>query len=79
MRLADVENPMVLEKVERTLPPRFTVIENDDDIDNPQYDVFGSFIASNDEYLVFGDDVIHIDNAAKYLEECLQANYKVKK
>lgn len=76
MRLADVENPIILGQIERTVPPRLVVSVDED---NPKYDIFGSFIASNDEYLVFGDDVIHIDNAAKYLEECLQANYKVKK
>lgn len=75
MRLADVENPIILGQIERTVPPRLVVsIE-----DNPKYDIFGSFIASNDEYLVFGDHVIHVDNAARYLEEYLNADYKVKK
>lgn len=79
MRTADVENPMVLARIERTLPPRLVVIENANDIDNPTHDVFGSFIASNDEYLVFDDHVIHVENAYLYMEKYLNADRKTKK
>ncbi|WP_431810837.1 hypothetical protein [Lysinibacillus capsici] len=61
MKLLEVENPMVLGRIEYSLPPYEPVVSfemNDD---------FGSFIASGDVYFEIGDAFIHIDNISDYL------------
>ncbi|WP_346234538.1 hypothetical protein MKY04_12795 [Lysinibacillus telephonicus] len=76
-----VENPFVLGRIERCKVPKLVVIDTSDNnnIENPNYDVFGQVIVSNDEYYVFGEHVIHIENLPRYFEDYLKAEYKVKK
>lgn len=70
-----VENPMVLGRIERPSygPVVFKVVNE------PRYDFFGSFIASNDEYLLINGDVVHVENAVQYLVEVQGAKLFTKK
>lgn len=61
MNLLQVENPMVLGRIEYPTPS----YEHDVILD--MYDDFGSFIASGDVYFEIGDALIHIDNISDYL------------
>ncbi|RUL56491.1 hypothetical protein [Lysinibacillus antri] len=76
-----VENPMVLGRIEHYSRPRLVVIDTCDknDFENPTYDIFESFIASNDDYYVFGEHVVHMDNLPRYFEDYLKAECRVKK
>lgn len=77
-----VENPMILGRIERhQQPPKLVVINtaDDNDIDNPAYDIFGHIIVRNDEYYVFGEHVIHVENIERYFEEYLKAEWRQKK
>lgn len=76
-----VENPMILGRIERYPAQRLVVVDikGNDDIKNPQYDIYGSIIVSNDEYFVFGDHVIHYENICQYFEDYLKAEWKIKK
>lgn len=79
--MIQVENPMVLGRIERYPVPRLVVIDTTDnnDIDNPNYDIYGQLIVSNDEYYVFGDHVIHTENIGRYFEDYLKAEWRIKK
>ena len=77
-----IENPMVLGRINRQQrPPSITIIDitDDDDIDDPDYDIFGQIIVKNDEYYVFGEHVIHVENIERYFEEYLKAEWRQKK
>lgn len=59
--LIEVENPMVLGRIEYPVPgyePTISFEMNDD---------FGSFIASRDVFFEIGDAIVHIDNVSDYL------------
>lgn len=79
--MSAVENPMVLGRIERYPAPRLVVVnpKESNDIDNPKYDVYGQFIAPNDDYFVLQNHVIHLENLGQYFEEHLKAKWKVKK
>lgn len=77
-----IENPMILGRIERNHKPNKLVVidtTDDNDTDNPDYDIFGQIIVKNDEYYVFGEHVIHVENIEKYFEDYLKAVHKVKK
>lgn len=76
-----VENPMILGRIEHNKPTRLVVIDTTDnnDIDNPSHDIFGQIIVKNDEYYVFGEHVIHVENIERYFEEYLKAEWRQKK
>lgn len=79
--MSAVENPIVLGRIERYPAPRLVVIDitDNNDVNNPAYDIFGQIIVSKDEYYVFGEHVVHIENLPRYFEDYLKAEYKVKK
>lgn len=45
----------------------------------PDEDLYGSVIATNDEYFVFDDDVVHLENLERYVGDKLGAICMVKK
>ena len=45
----------------------------------PDEDLYGSIIATNDEYFVFDDDVVHLENLERYVEDKLGALCMVRK
>ncbi|MFJ3386289.1 hypothetical protein [Lysinibacillus sp. NPDC086135] len=59
--LLEVENPMVLGRIEYPTPPYEPVVSFE------IHDDFGSFIASGDVYFEIGDAIVHIDNISDYL------------
>ena len=61
MNLLQVENPMVLGRIEYPTPSYEPNVIFD------MYDDFGSFIASGDVYFEIGDVLVHIDNISDYL------------
>ena len=59
--LLEVENPMVLGRIEYPTPRYEPVVSFE------MHDDFGSFIASGDVYFEIGDAFIHIENISDYL------------
>jgi len=59
--LLEVENPMVLGRIEYPVPRYEPVVTFE------MHDDFGSFIACGDVYFEIGDAFIHIDNISDYL------------
>jgi len=59
--LLEVENPMVLGRIEYPMPPYEPVVSFE------MHDDFGSFIASHDVFFEIGDAIVHIDNISDYL------------
>ena len=59
--LLEVENPMVLGRIEYPTLPYEPVVSFE------MHDDFGSFIASRDVYFEIGDAIVHIENISDYL------------
>ncbi len=59
--LLEVENPMVLGRIEYPSPPY------EPSISFEMHDDFGSFIACGDVFFEIGDAIVHIDNISDYL------------
>ncbi|MGE7954835.1 hypothetical protein [Lysinibacillus xylanilyticus] len=59
--LLEVENPMVLGRIEYPTAPYEPTVSFE------MHDDFGSFIASGDVYFEIGDAIVHIDNISDYL------------
>jgi len=59
--LLEVENPMVLGRIEYPSQPYKPVVTFE------MHDDFGSFIACGDVYFEIGEVLIHIDNISDYL------------
>lgn len=77
-----VENPIVLGRIDYTRgPAKLCIIDTSDNnnLDNPSYDIFGQVIVSRDDYYLFGEHVVHIENLERYFEDYLQAERRTKK
>ncbi|WGF39911.1 hypothetical protein QBO96_06495 [Lysinibacillus capsici] len=59
--LMEIENPMVLGRIEYPYAPYEPAVSFE------MHDDFGSFIACGDVYFEIGDALIHIDNISDYL------------
>ena len=59
--LLEVENPMVLGRIEYPVPRYEPTVSFE------MHDDFGSFIASGDVYFEIGDAIVHIENISDYL------------
>ncbi|MGE7114737.1 hypothetical protein [Lysinibacillus sp. NPDC047702] len=59
--LLEVENPMVLGRIEYPVPRYEPVVSFE------MHDDFGSLIVCHDVYFEIGDAIIHIDNISDYL------------
>lgn len=78
MNILQVENPMVLGRIEYPAQPFESV--SSCDIEKVFRDVYGSLIVSNDDYMLFpNDDIVHMDNIHTYLEEHYKAEFCTKK
>lgn len=59
--LVEVENPMVLGRIEYPTASYEPIVSFE------MHDDFGSFIAIGDVYFEIGDAIVHIDNISDYL------------